>query len=159
MSNTTSVEPELPLLSSKFWWAVELPEAEDEDLWLLELDDRSDATESTDCGVDLPDPADNLGINTVDVHVMGDIGGDGVNGAGVWVNGTSNPKDCNKSFDLLSCALLRWQFTWLQLATFNHISSVQQGPYKSWLELWQTKHHILKVNCHLLQRETPEINK
>jgi len=32
MSNTSSVEPELPLLSSKFFWAVELPEADDADL-------------------------------------------------------------------------------------------------------------------------------
>ena len=125
-------------------------------LWLLELDDRSDATESTDCGVHLPYPEDNLGINPVDVHVMSDIGGNGVNGLGVRVNGTSNPKDCNKSFDLLSRALLRWQFTWLKLVTFNHNSSVQQWPYKSWLELRQTEHDIIfclyasEKQCHNL---------
>lgn len=113
MSNTSSVEPELPLLSSKFFWAVELPEADDADLWLIELDDRPEATEATDCGVDLPDPADDRGTNPVDVHVSGDIGGHGVNGLDVWVNGASNSKDCNKSFDLLSCALLRWQLSWL----------------------------------------------
>lgn len=83
MSNTSSVEPELPLLSSKFLWAVELPEADDADLSLIELDDRPEATEATDCGVDLPDPAEDRGTNPVDVHVSGDIGGDGVNGLGV----------------------------------------------------------------------------
>ena len=93
MSNTGSV-PELPLFSSKFLWDVERPEA-DLDLWLTEHDDCPDATEATDCGVDLPKSADNRGTNPVDVG--GDTGGDGVNG--LWVNGTSNWKDCNKSFD------------------------------------------------------------
>ena len=109
MSNTSSVEPELPLLSSKFLWAVELPEPDDVDLSLIEHD-CPDATEATDCGVDLPDPAGNRGTNPVDVHVSGDIGGDFVNDLGFGVDGTSNSKDCNKSFDLLCCALLRWQF-------------------------------------------------
>lgn len=41
---------------------MELPEPDDGDLSLIEHDDCPDATEATDCGVDLPHP--------VDVHVV-----------------------------------------------------------------------------------------
>lgn len=77
-------------------------------LWFLERDDRLDVIELINCGVYFLYFEDNFGINFVDVYVMSDIGGNGVNGFGVRVNGILNFKDCNKSFDLLSCVLLRW---------------------------------------------------
>lgn len=60
-------------------WDKELPEADGVDL--RELDYCPEATEATDCGVDLPEPPDNRDTNPVDVG--GDSGGKGINGLGV----------------------------------------------------------------------------